>query len=157
MPLVSLPFSFTQELPLSVDDAYAWATDYGSGDLAMMGMNGRRKVAHLGNDTILLTDTFTGDDGKKLSKKKLVRLYPSRRMWTNTHVTGPNQHSQFIYELLETPGKKDRCTLRFTGQQILRVDEEWTPAQIRKRAKEVEREDHATWKRIARAMKAAHS
>lgn len=151
MPIVSLPFEFSQPLPLSAREAYAWSTDYRSDDIALLGGNGRRRIQHLANDTILLTDTFVSNDGTRVSKKKLVRLYPSRLMFTNTHVSGPNQHSQFIYEFLDEG--KTGSTLRFTGQQIVQVDRALSSAEIRKRAAEARKDDHGTWKSLAKAMK----
>jgi len=149
MPLVSLAFTFTQPLKVSAQRAYAWSTDYRPNDIPLLGRTGRRKVDRLAEDTILLTDVFETPSGK-VTKQKIVRLYPETLRWTNTHVSGPNRHSQFLYEL-EAAGK-DRCKLVFTGRQVHTAAKALTAAQHKKQTAELRHEDHAMWKNLARLM-----
>jgi hypothetical protein len=150
MPLVSVAFSFSQRFACSADALYAWATDYDPGDLELMGHHGRRRVRRLLDDTILLTDSVATPDGGRRSKQKLIRLFPERRTWTNTHVSGPNRHSQFIYEVV---AEGRRARLDFTGRQLMQVDDA-SPRALRALARHIRQEDAASWRRLARAMAA---
>ncbi len=149
MPVVTLEFSFTQKLPLPARAAFKWATDYVDDDLALIGKRGRRHVQQVAVNALILSDTFIGDDGSETTRQKLVRLYPKELRWTNTHISGPNQHSQFLYELF--PTGEEQCLLRFTGSQ-LRTLPKATPKQIKALAQEVKRDDALIWKNLAKAM-----
>lgn len=150
MPATSIPFRFSQHFDFPAAAVYRWATDYRADDIGRFGLKGRRQVKKLCNETLLLTDTFFRDDGC-LTKKKLVRLYPERLAWVNTHLSGPNRHSQFLYQLLRLG--KNRSRLDFIGRQISDVARP-TPAKVRALARALRKEDAAIWKRLARAMKA---
>ena len=149
MPLVSLRFRFTQRFRRPAREVYAWATDYSPDDPAAMGLPGSRRVERLGADAVLLTDRF-GAPGKRVAKKKLVRLYPERLSWTNTHLSGPNRHSQFLYELV--PDGPRACHLVFTGSQVSHPPKALSPKQARALAQEVRDQDAALWKRLAAAL-----
>ena len=116
-----------------------------------LGRKGRRKIEHLNEDTLLLTDTFVMEDGGRVAKQKLICLYPERLSWTNTHTKGPSRHSQFLYEIV--PEGEDACRLDFTGRQIVSLDaiDARQKAQL---ASDLRREDSAMWKQLARAMAA---
>jgi hypothetical protein len=92
------------------------------------------------------------NDGRSVTKKRLVRLRPSARAWTNTHVAGPTLHSQFLYQVLPLGPRRSR--LEFVGLQVERSPRALSAAQLRRRAREVAREDAAAWRRLARAMAA---
>ncbi len=150
MPLVSLRFDFTQRFRRPAREVYAWATDYRPDDPAgVMGLEGSRRVEWLGPDTLLLTDRL-GPPGERVAKKKLVRLYPERLAWTSTHLSGPNKHSQFLYELF--PDGPRACRLVFTGSQAIYPDEAPPPGEVRALARKVRDQDAALWRRLAAAL-----
>jgi hypothetical protein len=150
MPLVSVAFRFRQRFPFPVQRVYDWATDFAPGDLELMGVRGQRRIARVCNDTVVLTDTRVSD-GKRVTKQRLVRLYPERLAWTNTHLSGPNKHSQFLYELVATG--KSTSRLDFTGRQVMHV-EKAAPKDLRALSAKLGREDAETWKKLARALAA---
>jgi hypothetical protein len=149
VPLIAFDYRFTQELPASADAAYRWATDYAPDDWARMGQDGRRRIEVVAPRTILLTDTVRGPQGT-VTKRRLVRLRPRDRAWTNTHVGGPTRHSQFVYKI--TPRGPRKSVLEFVGLQVERSPRALSPAQLARRAREVAREDAALWRRLARVM-----
>jgi hypothetical protein len=151
MPQVSVFFTFSQRFGFPAVEAFRWATDYRPQDIELMGKRGRRRITRVCNDTYVLTDTFLKEGGGSVSKRKLVRVYPERLAWTNTHLTGPNRHSQFLYEVL--PDGKNASRLLFTGQQIETV-ETIADRQVRALAARIRKEDAAAWKNLARAMAA---
>ena len=149
MPLIAFDYRFSTRLPASAAAAYRWATDYAPDDPARMGQDGRRRIEIVAPGTILLTDTIR-KDGRTVTKTRLVRLRPRDRAWTNTHVGGPTRHSQFIYRIV--PRGPRRSTLEFVGLQVEHAPRPLSAAQLARRAREVAREDAATWRRLARIM-----
>jgi hypothetical protein len=112
--------------------------------------NAVRAVHHVSDDIILLNDTHT-IGGQTIVKQKLVCLYPDRLAWTSTHLTGPNTHSQYIYELV--PRNDRQCRLNFTG---LYLDQSIKEDTKKKKAERLSRElkniDSENWKLLANAM-----
>ena len=149
MPPASISFRFSQRFKSPAREVYDWATDYDPQDIVRMGHSGKRKIARVCNETLILTDTYHYEDGTKVSKKKLIRLDPAGLRWTNTHLTGPNQHSQFLYELI--PEGETACRLDFTGMQILEL-EDASKREVAERARQLKREDATSWKNLARAF-----
>ena len=149
MPLVAFDYRFSVRLPASADAAYQWATDYAPDDLGRMGEVGRRQIQRLAEGTILLTDTVRAG-GRQVTKKRLVRLRPAARSWTNTHVAGPTRHSQFLYTIV--PEGPHRSRLEFVGLQVERSSRRLTEGELSRRAHALAREDAAAWDRLARAM-----
>jgi hypothetical protein len=149
MPLVSVPYRFSVRLPASCEAAYRWSTDYRPDDLALSGRRGTRKVVWLTPDALLLTDTIPKGRGTDV-KTRLVRLYPDRCTWTNTHVSGASLHSQFLYEL--EPEGRNASRLEFTGLQLLRLARRPSPSAIATLGRAIAREDAALWRTLARAM-----
>jgi hypothetical protein len=149
VPLIAFDYRFSTRLPASADAAYRWAVDYAPDDPARMGQDGRRRVTIVAPRTILLTDTVR-KGGRTVIKRRLVRLQPGERAWTNTHVGGPSLHSQFFYRIV--PRGPRRSTLQFVGLQVERSPRVLSAAQLARRAREVAREDAATWRRLARVM-----
>jgi hypothetical protein len=152
VPLQRVPYSFTIRLPATRDRAFRWATDYRSGDLSLMGFEGRRKVENLTKNLILLTDSFDSDPfgvtpGGRVTKVKLVHLLPERRAWTSTHVVGPTRYSQFLYELV--PEGRQSCRLHYTGFQVERAPRTAAGRSIAQRARELRFEDYRAWRRLA--------
>jgi hypothetical protein len=152
MALVTLAFQFSQRFPFSAAEVYRWATNYQPGDIGLLGKQGRRGIAILNDDTVMLTDVFVTPDGGRVTKKKLIRLYPAHQRWTNTHVSGPNKHSQFLYQLVSMG--KHACRLEFTGAQLLTVDKQPSAASLRAQTEHLLKEDKAMWKGLARALAA---
>jgi len=155
MPLQRLTYRFATKLSASRPKAYRWATDYRSTDFRLSGIDGTRLVERLAKNLILLTDSFEADPfdrrpGARTVKVKLVHLYPDRWAWTSTHIAGPAQHSQFLYEL--TPRGSSACTLHFTGSQVESVDRPPTPSSVATRTRELRREDSSLWDRLSVAL-----
>ena len=155
MPFQRLTYRFTTKLAAPRPWAYRWATDYRSDDFKLSGLKATRKVEKLTEDLVLLTDSFDEDPfdprrGARTVKVKLVHLFPDRWMWTSTHVSGPAQYSQFLYEL--TPRGPVACTLHFTGNQVEPINRRPTPASITRRTQELKREDSQLWARLSAAL-----
>jgi len=149
VPLISFDYRFSVDLPVSADAAYRWAVDYRPDDWTLMGRVGRRRIRKLADGAILLTDTVE-TDGRRVTKKRLVRLWPARRSWTNTHLAGPTIHSQFWYAIL--PRGPRRSRIEFVGLQVEPSARRLSAAQLARRAADVRREDAALWRRLSRAM-----
>jgi hypothetical protein len=150
-----LTYHFTTKLAAPRARAYRWATDYRSSDFELSGLKATRKVERLTEDLILLTDSFDEDpfdprQGARTVKVKLVHLFPDRWMWTSTHVSGPAQYSQFLYEL--SPRGPAACVLHFTGNQVEPVDRRSTRSSITRRTRELKFEDSQLWARLSAAL-----
>jgi len=155
MPLQRLVYEFTTRLPVSRPRAYRWAIDFSPTDLQLAGLKATRRVQHLAENLILLTDSFEADPfnskrGARTTKQKLVHLYPDRWMWTSTHVSGPAMYSQFLYRLL--PRGRGACTLHFTGSQVERARNTPSRSSIEQRTRQLKREDSELWSRFAVAI-----
>ncbi|MCS4538171.1 MAG: hypothetical protein HYY67_04875 [Thaumarchaeota archaeon] len=129
-------------------DAFEWCTDYRENDFSIMGMKGKRQIRKVSNDVIILTDIIY-NNGKSITKKKLVRLDARKLFWSNTHLAGPNKHSQFLYQIIPI-GKKSK--LEFTGPQVNYSKTEVSQKEIKLIQKEAEEEDSAIWKRLAKKI-----
>ena len=159
MPIQRVTYRFTVRLPAGRRAAYEWATDYRSDDFGIMGFRGGRKVERLANGLILLTDSFDADPfdanaGTRTTKVKLVHLFPERWAWTATHVAGPARFSQFLYQL--TPNGRQSCILEFRGNQVEHVRRVPTTSSLRRRARELRREDSQLWHRLSRELGKSH-
>ncbi len=151
MPLISVDFEFSQRFEVPAEEAYAWATDYRPDDPVLLGWRGRRKIERVCEGTIVLTDTVLKEGGGRVTKKRLIRLYPERLTWINTHLSGPNRHSQFLYEV--TPDGRNASRLRFTGREI-RSSKPMSARKLQALAAELRKDDAALWRGLARAMEA---
>ena len=150
MPLVSFEYRFRVRLPAGAEAAYRWATDYAPDDPARMGQDGHRRIERLTAEALVLTDTVRTPRGA-VTKQRLVRLRPRLRSWTNTHLSGPMRHSQFLYTIL--PAGPRRSTLEFVGLQVERARRPLSARDLAQRARAVARDDAATWRRLARVMR----
>ena len=150
MPRIAFDYRFNVRLPVDADRAYRWATDYAPDDPARMGEEGRRRVEQLAPQTVLLTDRLR-QGGRRVTKKKLVRLRPRLRSWTNTHLAGPTRHSQFLYRIV--PRGRNASTLEFVGLQVEPSPRPLSAPELARRARAVAREDAAAWKLLVRAMR----
>lgn len=145
----SLHYRFEQALPSSAEAAFDWCTDYRPDDWSRMGKKGTRKIRRINQDTLILTDTVEGDEGP-VTKKRLVRLDRERLMWTNTHLAGPNRHSQFWYRI--TPVGRGKSKLEFVGHQV-NYGRSPSETKTRELAEELRREDSGMWRLLAEEMR----
>ncbi len=148
MPIVSVRYRFSARLPAPPRAAFRWATDFRGDDLVPAG-RGARTVTWLAPDTALLVDVPAKGRARE-AKTRLVRLYPNRRSWTNTHLSGPFVHSQFFYEI--TPSGHRASRLEFTGLQLVRFARTPTPGAVAAMSRTLRHEDVALWHMLVRAM-----
>ncbi len=150
--LRTVHYGFSQSFDVSARKAYEWCTNYDPGDMALMKEeNATREVNHISEDVIMLYDRYTVK-GKTTVKQKLVCLYPDRLTWTSTHLTGPNKHSQYIYELI--PKNDRQSCLSFTGLYLNHgVEVGMGEKEAERLAKELKNMDSENWKLLANEMK----
>jgi hypothetical protein len=130
--------------------AYEWCTNFDPSDHALMGdENAQRKITHITDNTIILTDTFHTQSGD-VEKQKLVQLYSSQMFWTSTHLTGPNQFSQFLYQISAEGEAASR--LEFTANHFEYPKEKLYKAGVKILAEKLCKEDSEAWKLLAKAM-----
>ena len=146
----SLRYHFSQIFAIPPLEAYKWCTDYDPNDLTLMHQKGKREITHLTETTILLTDTFYNQK-ESIKKNKLVQLYPDRLSWTNTHLSGLNKYSQFLYEI--KPENKSSSKLNYIGLQMeYKKSIKLGKKEIEAREIEQMKQDAAVWKIIAKEM-----
>jgi hypothetical protein len=143
----SVHFRFSQHFDFPPEKAYRWCTDYAPEDIKLQGKEGVRKIRWVNEDTVLLTDV-TSSGGKRVEKRKLVRLYPERLSWTNTRVGSEGRHSQFLYEV---SAEKGGSRLDFTGSQVF-LGKRPSNAKVAAIAGDLTKEDSETWQNLAKAM-----
>ena len=152
MAATSIRYGFSQSFEVPPQDAFVWSVDFQPDDIALMGEKGKRKVEWISEDAVIITDTKgTGKD--KVTKARLVRINPERLSWTNTHISGPNKHSQFWYEIV--PDGKGGSRLDFTGLHI-NYGKKGTKADATRLAREYAKTDGAAWVLLAAAMEKDH-
>jgi len=149
MHVYSVKYGFRQPFKVYPQNAFEWCTDYKPYDLTIMRWKGKRRIRMLTQDTIILTDTYLATK-KPITKTRLVRLNRPELSWTNTHISGPNRHSQFIYKI-ERQGK-NRSRLRFTGLLICYSRNVLAREKLRKIARDERRTDSKAWHHLAAAM-----
>jgi hypothetical protein len=150
MPNYTVHFGFSQRFPFPAAEAYEWCTDYDPGDIALEGMKGVRRVEWTDDDTVILTDTVDSD-GRKITKVKVVRLYPKLLMWTNTRISGPGKYSQFIYQIVSEGENASR--LDYNGAQIEEAEKIPSSSKVAAMSKNIAEEDSQAWVNLAAAMK----
>ena len=143
MPVVSLRYHFRQPLRVPADDAFRWCTDFAPSDGDLFSHRTRRRVDWVAPDTLVMTDT-TYPDGTLRRIRRLVRIFPEEKAWTNTHLDGPFRHSQFWYRIV--PVGRGRSYLDFHGLKVETVDRPLSAAEVRRRAAENGRSDAAEWR-----------
>ncbi len=149
MPYTSVVYRFSQRFAVPVDKAFAWAIDYDPTDYKRMGLEGKRKIKKLTDDTIILDDTRPTERGP-VTKKRLIRVNFERRSFTNTHVGGPTPHSQFLYEFF--PENDGGSRLDFTGMLLL--PKKLSDAEAAECAASERKGDSKIWVNLAKAMEA---
>ena len=148
MHILTIRYDFSQQFDVPAEDAFKWCTDYREDDFSLMEMKGQRQIKKVSDDVIILTDIIHSN-GKSTIKKKLVRLDAKRFFWSNTHLAGPNKHSQFLYQIIPMESKS---RLEFTGLQVNYSKTKLSQKEINLIKREAEEEDSAIWKRLAKAM-----
>lgn len=147
-------YSFSQRFAVPAPKAYRWCTHFTPEDRLLMGNdNAERQIINLTNSTLILMDIFHTGSGD-VEKQKLVQLYPDRLSWISTHLSGPNQYSQFIYEIIAEGN--DASRLDFTALDIEHSPEFMTSADIKLLADQLRKSDAKTWKLLAKAMEKEH-
>lgn len=146
----SFSYHFSQRFHVPALKAYEWCTDYDPLDPVLMHENAERRILHISESAIILTDTYhTGD--RSTRKQRLVNLYPDRLSWTSTHITGPNKYSQFLYEIVPEGEKASR--LEFRGLHIERASKEHSDGKgIELFADRLREADSAAWVLLAAEM-----
>ncbi len=145
----SVRYRFTQRFTVPARSAYAWCTDYKTSDLSLMNEKGHRSIRKITNDTLILRETVN-QNGTMITKTKLVRLNPNTLSWYNVHMSGPNKHSTFLYEI--SPESKNQSKLTFTGLLLVYNRVRLRRQKIRQIANKEKRSDSNAWKLLARAM-----
>ena len=147
MPL-SVRYRFSQRFRVPAQKAFAWCTSFDPQDHTLMGEKGaERRITLVTIGTLILQDTFPSKAGK-VEKQKLVQIYPEKLSWVSTHLSGPNQYSQFLYQI--SPRGNSASILEFTGLHLDYEGKEDTQSL----AKRLREEDSAAWKLLAKAMAA---
>jgi hypothetical protein len=145
MPL-HVRYTFTKRFSVSAKKAFQWCTSFDPSDHLLMGNpNAQRQIFPLVDGALILKDIYSSSEGT-VEKQKLVVLYPDQLTWTSTHLTGPNKHSQFLYQI--TPQGKTNSVLTFTAMH-LENDEK---ADAKALAERLCREDAGVWAFLAGAM-----
>ena len=144
-------YHFQQRFNVPARKAYEWCTTYTPEDHALMGEKGViRKIDHITDRTVILTDTFNSGTDYQIEKPKLVQFYPDTLFWTSTHIGGPAKHSQFIYQITAEAANLSR--LDFTGLLLDYGDTKMSESETAKRIEKTCKEDAKTWERLAKAM-----
>ncbi len=145
----SIHYEFVQNFNIAAENAFAWCTDYSPEDMRLMQENkATRKINHIADDVLILFDTFSNSSGKNVEKQKLVCLYPKRLSWTSTHLTGPNMHSQFLYEITALSERKSQ--LKFTALSLDYKTE--NDVEAKKLAIQLRQMDSEIWRLLAHEM-----
>ena len=149
MPTYSVTYKFSQRLPASARRAYEWCTDYEPDDLSLMNKEGTRKIQRLTEDTIILREVSLFGQ-KKIKKIKLIKLNRATLSWHNIQLSGPNKHSEFLYEII--PQNRGTSRLDFTGHLVVYSKAKLGSRRIRRIAEMERRGDADGWKMLAKAI-----
>ena len=149
MRVYSVKYGFSQRFSVPARRAYHWCTDYRPYDLSLMKIKGQRSLRKLTDDTIILNE-ITYRNERAVKKTKLVRLDRAHLAWSSTHVSGPNRHSQFLYQI--APLGKRSSKLNFTGLLLCYSETKLSPSKIKQIAKDERRQDALSWRNLANAM-----
>jgi hypothetical protein len=155
--LIPVRYSFSQRFAVPVEEAFRWSIDYEPGDFTLMGIEGKRKVNKLTDDTFILDDATKTKEGETkkegwVQRRRLIRINHERRSFSNTHIDGPTPHSQFWYEFF--PEQDGESRLDFTALFLLPSTKERSKEEVAKIAEDERKADSEIWKNLARAMEA---
>lgn len=148
--LYSIRYHFSQHFSVPACKAYRWCTNYDSQDHTLMHEDAERQIMQISDATIILIDIFHTNNGR-VEKKKLIQLYPDWLSWISTHLSGPNKHSQFIYNI--TAEGDNASKLDFTALYIEHEKKYLDDKSIRLLSDKLKKEDSAVWKLLSREMK----
>jgi hypothetical protein len=146
---VSIRYEFSQSFRVPAAEAFAWCTDYSPEDHVLMGHKGNRKSRRVSDDTIILEDTVYPSD-KAVRKTKLVRLDPERLAYYNIHLTGPNKHSLYLYQIV--PEGDGGSRLDFTGYEVSYPEKAPTTKRLAEMAEAESQAGRRDWGNLAKAM-----
>jgi len=113
--VVSTRYEFTQRFNVPAPQAFEWCTDYDSKDHNLMGNKGFRKVTRVSDDTVFLED-ITYQDGRAVTKKKIIKIDKERMTYFNFHTTGANKNSLYFYRIV--PEGEGKSRLEYTGYEL---------------------------------------
>jgi len=140
---------FTQRFEVSAKTAYSWCTSFSAEDFSPINQeNAEREIVHLTEGVLILKDRYKTGQGWLL-KEKLVHLYPEKLMWTSTHLSGPNKHSQFVYEIKSET--KQTAYLVFTANHV-EYQENLSCEDVCLLAEKCCSVDSDVWSRLAEAL-----
>jgi len=114
-----------------------------------MGINGKRRVIRINENTLVLADTMF-EKGEKVTKRRLVKLYPERLFWTNTRLSVDGRYSQFLYKIV--PEGDSHSRLDFIGSQIYYGSAKPSQAEMDRASQELAECDSSIWRYLATAM-----
>jgi hypothetical protein len=151
--LTSIRYSFSKRFAVPVEEAFRWSIDYEPNDFTLMGIEGKRKVNKLTDDTFILEDSRKAKEGEGwVQRLRLIRINHERRSFSNTHIGGPTPHSQFWYEFF--PEEDGGSRLDFTGLFLLPSTKKLSKEEVAKIAEDERKADSQIWKNLAKAMEA---
>jgi len=113
--VVSTKYEFSQRFNVPAARAFEWCTDYDSKDHNLMGNKGFRRVTRVSDDTVFLEDTVY-QDGRAVTKKKIIKIDKERMTYFNFHTTGANKNSLYFYRIIPEGDGKSR--LEYTGYEL---------------------------------------
>jgi len=146
----SVKYAFNQLLAAPAADAFDWCTDYQPYDFDLMKEKGKRTIRKITEDMIILRETMAKKN-QTVTKTKLVRLDRAGLSWTNTHIFGPNQHSQFLYKIV--PEGRSRSRLYFKGLLICYSSKPLSRRQLLKIGRTERRLDATVWHHLAAELR----
>lgn len=144
MVTISLRYRFRQSLLASAEQAYAWCTDFRPTDAEIFADRRTRSVRWIAPDALIMSDV-THPEGRRVRIRRLVRLFPEERAWTNTHLDGPFRNSQFWYRIV--PDGRRRSHLEFHGLKLETHARAPGASEILRLSEANRRSDAATWRR----------
>jgi len=144
VPTSSLRYRFRQGFRVSASKAYTWCTDFRPDDAQLFRERTRRTIRRLNDDALVLTDTtYTGR--RRVRIRRLVRLNPPEMAWTNTHLDGPFQGSQYWYRIAADGPRTSH--LEFVGLRLETHPRALPPSETSRRAEACRRSDADVWRR----------
>ncbi len=144
MAWVSLRYRFRQTFRVPAPAAYAWCTDFGPADGPLFPERTRRAIQRRSEDALVMADT-TYPHRRPIRIRRLVRLFPEERAWTNTHLDGPYEGSQYWYRIVADGPR--RSHLEFLGLRLEQHRRALSATETARRARECQRHDADTWRR----------
>ncbi|MGA8663908.1 MAG: hypothetical protein WB809_02410 [Thermoplasmata archaeon] len=144
MTVISLRYHFRQPFRVPAPVAYTWCTDFGPDDGALFSERTQRSVRRVSEDALVMTDA-TYPAGRPVRIRRLVRLFPEERAWTNTHLDGPYEGSQYWYRIVSDRSR--RSHLEFHGLRLERHSGTLSASATALRADRCRRNDAGEWRR----------